>query len=90
MTSRPALFFGKAMKSLMESAPPKSEQKRSNPKAMPPWGGAPYLKAFIRNPNCFSASSCEKPSVSNSRLCSPLSKIRIEPPPTSVPFTTKS
>lgn len=28
---------------------------------MPPWGGAPYLKAFVRKPNCFSASSAEKP-----------------------------
>ena len=35
MTSRPELFFGKAMKSRMESAPAKMEQRRSKPKARP-------------------------------------------------------
>ena len=35
ITSRPALFFGKAMKSRMLSAPPNKEQRRSKPKAKP-------------------------------------------------------
>ena len=41
MTSRPLLFLGKAIKSRMLSAPPKSEQRRSKQKASPAWGGAP-------------------------------------------------
>ena len=53
ITSRPALFFGNAMVSLIESSPAKSATHRSNPKAIPPCGGAPYLKAPIRNPNWF-------------------------------------
>jgi hypothetical protein len=51
ITSRPELFLGKAMKSRMLSAPPNREQSRSKPKAMPPWGGAPYSKASSRKPN---------------------------------------
>ena len=41
ITSRPALFFGKAIKSRIESTPPNNEQSRSKPNAKPPCGGAP-------------------------------------------------
>ena len=64
-------------------APPK-------PKAKPPCGGAPYLKAFIKKPNCSSAASGVKPRASNTLACSSASWIRIEPPPISVPLHTKS
>ena len=47
----PELFFGKAIKSRMLSLPPKIAHKRSNPKAMPPCGGAPYSNAPSRKPN---------------------------------------
>lgn len=36
ITSRPALFFGKAMKSRIDSEPPNNEHKRSKPNAKPP------------------------------------------------------
>jgi hypothetical protein len=41
ITSRPLLFLGKAMKSRILSLPPRIAQSRSNPKAIPPCGGAP-------------------------------------------------
>ncbi len=88
--SRPLLFFGNAIKSRIESDPPNSEHMRSKPNAIPPCGGAPYLNAPSRNPNCACAYSGEKPNTSNIRLCTPPSWIRIDPPPTSTPFTTKS
>ena len=53
--SLPELFFGKAIKSLIVSEPAKRETHLSKPKATPPCGGAPYLNALRRNPNCFSA-----------------------------------
>ena len=37
----------------------------SNPNAIPPCGGAPYLKAFIKNPNLCCASSSDIPSALN-------------------------
>jgi hypothetical protein len=60
ITSRPELFFGNAMKSRIESAPPKIEHSLSNPKAIPACGGAPNSNAFIRKPNCSCASSCRE------------------------------
>ena len=51
ITSRPALFYGKAMKSRMTSAPPRIDTNLSKPKAKPPCGGAPYSKALIKKPN---------------------------------------
>src|SRR5436190_19694472 len=51
ITSRPALFFGKAMNSRISLRPPKSDTQRSKPNAAPPCGGAPYSKASMRKPN---------------------------------------
>ena len=51
ITSLPELFFGNAIKSLIVSCPPKIATNLSSPKAKPPCGGAPYWKAFIKNPN---------------------------------------
>ena len=73
ITSLPELFFGKAMKSLIESVPPIKEQRRSNPNAIPPCGGAPYSKASKRNPNCFCDSVLDIPNVSKSNCCVVLS-----------------
>ena len=39
------------MKSLIESFPFRMATSLSKPMAIPPWGGAPYLNEFIRNPN---------------------------------------
>lgn len=73
ITSRPELFFGKAMQSRMLSSPAKSETSLSKPKAIPPCGGAPYLKAFIRKPNCSWARSSVNPSTENIFFCNALS-----------------
>ena len=43
--------FGKAMTSRIDSAPAMIMIRRSRPKAIPPWGGAPYCKASRKNPN---------------------------------------
>jgi hypothetical protein len=59
ITSRPELFLGKAIKSLITSAPPNKEHKRSKPKAIPPCGGAPNSKAFIKKPNCLVLLLCK-------------------------------
>ena len=48
------------------------------------------MKAFIRKPKRFCASSGVKPSSSNIFSCNFESWIRIEPPPISVPLQTKS
>src|SRR5699024_6432038 len=83
ITSLPILFFGKAIKSRILSLPPKIAQSRSNPKAIPPCGGAPYSKAPSRNPNFSFASSSDMPNASNIFICKSLWKIRIDPPPIS-------
>ena len=62
--SRPWLFFGNAMKSRIELSPFITAHSLSNPKAMPPCGGAPYSNAPNKNPNCSSASSLLKPNKS--------------------------
>src|SRR5688500_16500327 len=48
--------LGKAMTSRMDSAPAIIATMRSRPKAIPPWGGAPYCNASSRKPN-FSCAS---------------------------------
>src|SRR5580693_5743566 len=65
ITSRPLLFLGNAIKSRMLSLPPRIAQSRSNPKAMPPCGGAPYSKAPNRKPNLCCASSLLMPKAAN-------------------------
>ena len=51
--------FGNAMTSLISSSPRSNVTIRSSPSAIPPCGGAPYLRASSRNPNlsCAVASS---------------------------------
>ena len=88
--SRPWLFFGNAMKSRIEFTPFITAHRRSNPKAIPPCGGAPYSNAPNRNPNCASASSLENPSRSKFLDWSALSWILIDPPPISTPLITRS
>src|SRR6185437_12745286 len=90
MTSRPLLFLGNAIKSRILSLPPRIAHNRSNPKAIPPCGGAPYSKAPSRNPNLCKASSGLMPSAANIFSCNSRWKIRIDPPPISFPFNTIS
>ena len=90
MVSLPELFLGNAIKSLIFSCPPIIAHNRSNPKAIPPCGGAPYSNASIKKPNCSLASLSEKPKCLNISCCNSLSCILILPPPISFPFKTKS
>jgi len=49
--SRPEAALGKAITSRMLAAPASSMITRSQPNAMPPCGGGPYLNASSRKPN---------------------------------------
>src|ERR1700683_1123723 len=82
--------FGKAITSRIDSVPHSIIIRRSTPKAMPPWGGAPYVSASIRKPKRSSASSRVMPSNSSTLSCSSRLWIRIEPPPSSSPSSTMS
>ena len=84
------MFFGKAIKSRIDSFPAKSAQSLSKPNAIPPWGGVPYLNALSKNPNWLFASSLVNPKISKTFCWSPLSWILIEPPPISIPLITRS
>src|SRR3546814_5062473 len=75
------VVLGKAITSRIDSVPAISAAMRSMPKAMPPCGGAPYLRASGRKPNLASASSAPMPSSSNTALCIDERWMRIEPPP---------
>ncbi|MBK9030088.1 MAG: hypothetical protein IPL61_01905 [Myxococcales bacterium] len=88
--SEPFWVFGNAITSRSESAPAMIIARRSSPSAMPPWGGGPYLNASSRNPNFARASSSLMPSALNTRACRSERWIRIEPPPTSTPLSTRS
>ena len=46
-----AATLGNAITSLIESLPVISIQSLSKPMPIPPWGGAPYLKAPVKKPN---------------------------------------
>src|SRR5579863_48984 len=63
----PFCVFGKAITSRIELSPARSMTRRSSPKAIPPWGGAPYSRASNRNPNLAAASSRLIPRRSNIR-----------------------
>ena len=78
------------MTSRIESAPDSSAQIRSQPKAMPPCGGAPNAKASSRKPNFSLASSSDRPITANTRSCTSARWIRIDPPPISLPLQTMS
>ena len=60
--------FGNAITSRSESAPQRIITSRSRPKAKPPCGGAPYLRAARRKPNFSSASAGPMPSMLEDRL----------------------
>lgn len=62
MTSRPALFFGKAMKSLMESAPPEERTETVKPESDAPVGRCAVFESVHQESELLSASSCEKPA----------------------------
>src|SRR5699024_3272166 len=64
--------------------------KRSQPKAMPPCGGAPYWNASSKKPNFSCASSSPIPMTLNTRFCTSALWIRMEPPPISLPLHTMS
>src|SRR5690554_4505688 len=51
--SRPTLFFGNAITSRILCDSVNKVINLSSPNAIPPCGGAPYLKAFNKKPNCF-------------------------------------
>src|ERR1700722_6871151 len=82
--------LGKAMTSRMVGAPASSMHTRSQPNAMPPCGGGPYLNASSRNPNWERASAGERPITSNTACCIADWKIRMDPPPISDPLHTMS
>ena len=81
--SRPEAALGKAITSRMLAAPASSITTRSQPNAIPPCGGGPYLNASSRKPNCERASSGDSPITSNTACCMADLWIRIEPPPIS-------
>ena len=74
----------------MVSCPPNIATSLSKPNARPPCGGAPYSKASIKKPNCALASSSENPRWRSMIACVSLSCIRIDPPPISLPLSTRS
>ena len=57
---------------------------------MPPCGGVPYSSASTKKPNRALASSGSMLSSEKMRLCMAASWIRTLPPPTSLPFSTRS
>lgn len=82
--------LGKAMTSRMLSNPPRSIRIRSNPRAMPPWGGVPYWRAFRKNPKRFWISSWG--SWRSWKIFSWICGlwIRMLPLPSSTPLRTRS
>jgi hypothetical protein len=88
--STPPPDFGNAITSRMESIPASNAVMRSHPNAMPPWGGAPKVKASNRNPNLSSASAWSMPIIANTRSWTSRRWMRIEPPPISLPLQTMS
>ena len=78
------------MTSRIEVSPASSITTRSQPKAMPPCGGAPYWNASRRKPNFSCACSGVIPISANTRSCTSRRWIRIDPPPISLPLQTMS
>src|ERR1700678_1878195 len=66
--SRPEAALGKAITSRIVGAPASSMHTRSQPHAMPPCGGGPYLNASSRKPNCDRASVADSPITSNTEI----------------------
>src|ERR1700734_741350 len=67
--SRPEAALGKAITSRIVGAPASSMHTRSQPNAMPPCGGGPYLNASSKKPNCERASAGDSPITSNTACC---------------------
>ena len=88
--SRPDAALGKAITSRMVGAPARSMHTRSQPNAMPPCGGGPYLNASRRKPNWERASAGERPITLNTACCIADWWIRMDPPPISYPLHTMS
>ena len=84
------VVLGNAITSLILLVPASNITNRSNPNAIPPWGGVPYLSASIKNPNLSSASFLSIPNISKITFCCSESWILTEPPATSYPLIIKS
>src|SRR5436190_2431200 len=89
-SARAAVVFGNAMTSRNDVAPASIITMRSNPNAMPPCGGAPARNASSRKPNRDCALASSIPSSRKIRDCTRGSLIRMLPPPSSVPLSTRS
>ena len=85
-----ALSLGNAITSLMSFSPHISATNLSNPIAIPPCGGTPYLKALNMKSNLFSASSYSSPMTCSTLAWVSFLLIRMLPPPSSTPFSTQS
>ena len=55
--------LGNAMTSLIAFVPDNNITRRSSPKAMPPWGGAPNSSASSKKPNFDCAASSDRAST---------------------------
>ena len=82
--------LGKASTSRRDCAPVSCMMRRSTPKAKPPCGGTPYLKASSMKPKRSQATSCGRPMSLNMRSCISLEWMRMEPEPISMPLSTRS
>ncbi len=90
ITSRAAWFFGNAITSRMLLSPAAIITMRSIPSAIPPCGGAPYYSASMKNPKRSSICSSVSPSRRNTRRWNSTVWFRIDPLPSSDPFSTRS
>ncbi len=90
ITSRAAWFFGNAITSRILLSPAAIITIRSIPSAIPPCGGAPYDSASMKNPNRSSICSSVIPSRWNTRRWNSTVWLRIDPLPSSEPFSTRS
>jgi tricorn protease len=90
MRSVPFAVLGNAITSRIEVSPASNITNRSRPKAMPPWGGAPYSKASSKKPKRFFASSSPIPKAAKTLVCMSRRCILMLPDPNSTPFRTRS
>ena len=90
MRQLPEAVFGNAITSRIDEERVRIISIRSRPSASPPCGGAPKRKASSRKPNFAFASSGPMPSVEKTFDWTSGWWIRIDPPPSSIPFRTTS
>ena len=74
-----AVFFGKAITSLMDDWSAQIMQSLSMPGAIPPCGGGENLKASSRKPNLYCATSSGILHIRKIHFCNSISWILIEP-----------